>query len=109
MADPMPSDLREKFHEVVENHLQHWRGAPPEPRVMLNRKDFSISAICELVDNPRFEPEEMPQNLVGLIRAHADNTFAPLIDYSYQDGARYVRAIIERRQGDFEVIYPGRA
>jgi len=102
MTDPMPSDLREKFHEVVEDHIQHWRGTPPEPRVMLNRKDVSISEICDLVDNPNFQPEDMPQNLVALIHVQAGDAFASLSDRSYQTGARYVRAIIERRQGEFQ-------
>jgi hypothetical protein len=101
MTDPMPSDLREKFHEVVENHLPHWRGAPPEPRVMLDRTDFSISAICDLVDNPNFQSEDMPQNLVALIGVETDAAYPPLTDHSYQGGARHVRSIIERRQAAF--------
>jgi hypothetical protein len=85
----------------VETRLPDWRGAPPEPEVIWDRKRYPISAICNFVNNPNFAPEQMPDVLVVLICDMADVTYPPLTDRTYQDGARYVAEIIERRRRNF--------
>jgi len=100
----LPRELREAFDDAVKL-LPDWRGAPPEPEVMMNQTSWTISAICGLVGNENFEPEPMPDTLQFHIQSETDATYEPIIGGNYRDGARHVLQIIERRRSDYNTVY----
>ncbi len=106
MADsdlyPMSPSLRRAFHEVVEQHIYGWHGEPPEPMVSLDLKPYSISTICDFVNNPNFVPETMPDVLVHLINKEVDLSYPALTNFTYHGGAAYVAQIIRERQERFK-------
>jgi hypothetical protein len=67
MPEEMPEELRDAFHQVLVHHLR-WRGEQPEPTVIYKTETGTISAICRLVDDPKFAPEDVLEYLLRRIR-----------------------------------------
>jgi len=103
MAESVPDDLRDKFREMVLEHIQGWHGATPEPLVSFGLTSYPISVICNLVIISDFADDQTPDDVAKLISAEAGISCAPLIDDSYHGGANYIRQIIKRRQADFKL------
>ena len=96
MTEEIPKNLRDAFHDVLAN--LNWRGQPRVPTVDYKQAEWAMSAICRLVDNPKYAPENVFDFL--LRRLHKGAEGYPQM--TYQEAARHVLHIIKRRRDDFE-------
>ena len=100
MTEEIPKNLRDAFHDVLAN--LNWRGQPHEPTVNYKQVEWAMSAICRLVDNPNFAPENVFDVLLRRLHKGAEG-YPPM---TYQEAARHVLEIIKRRRDDFEARHP---
>ena len=98
-ADPIPRDLAEAFDNAVELYdIWRWGPSQPERKVSCNGQDFSMTAVCGLVDQ---FTDRLPDRVFLKLRSYMhDYPHGKLIadleaDQSYATGARCLRRMIE--------------
>jgi hypothetical protein len=98
LPDPISRDLHDAFWGAIGQYGDWCRGQA-EPQVMLDRKLFAISTVCDFVSE--FE-DAMPTNLWHLLAKVTRGAEDLPNDKSYRSGARYLAHLIKERKEQFD-------
>ena len=103
--DPLLENLSEAFNNAVWLFAD-WTSSLPELEVSLDRKPFSMSAVCGLVDgfsDPL--PEQVVDRLLSYMRIqHAELKHKLTLDRSYAVGARCLLGLIDSRKAEYQML-----
>jgi hypothetical protein len=104
-SDPIPERLSEAFHHAVWL-FDDWTPSVPELEVSLDRKPFSMSAVCGLVDTFNDPlPEQIVDRLLSYMHIqHAELRGKLAQDRSYAGGARCLLGLIDSRKAEYEML-----
>jgi hypothetical protein len=101
-ADAIPSHLSEAFHHAVWLY-DDWSYAMPELEVSIDRKPYSMSAVCGLVDNFSDPfPDQVFDRLFSYMRIQHRHLKERLwAERTYSAAARCLRELIEDRKAEY--------
>ena len=101
-SDPIPPNLADAFHQAVWLY-EDWSPALPELEVSIDRKPFSMSAVCGLVDSFSDPlPEQIADRLLSYMHIQHPQLKERLgAERTYSAAARCLRGLIEDRKAEY--------
>lgn len=94
---PISAALRDAFWSAIGLYGE-WERRQPEPRVSLNQRPVTISAICDIVEC--FD-DEMPEHIWQLLVLSIGSFGERPADRTYRSGARHLAKLISWRKQHF--------
>jgi hypothetical protein len=103
---PIPQDLTEAFRDAVA-YYPDWSPALDEARISIDRKAYTVSAVCSLVDGFRDRvPNDVRDSLLSYFDGAEKLEFAE--DPSYAMAGYCLRILIERRLLEYQKLEANR-